>query len=143
MGKEIAYTPKETDWEYRKFKNREIEFITECCLKLVPFYHTQIKEKIDGVIAYRKASQPSNHRSAGCIFKNPRFFHSGKIIEKLELKGFRIGNAQVSEAHANFIVNLGKAKSSDVNNLIEEIQERVVQKFGIRLELEIIRLGKF
>ncbi|MBN2541465.1 UDP-N-acetylmuramate dehydrogenase [bacterium] len=143
QGEKIEYIPRESDWGYRKFKYEEIAFITSCSLRLNPFYYKRIKEKIDGVLAYRKSSQPANPRSAGCVFKNPRYFHAGKIIEKLDLKGYKIGGAQVSEEHANFIINLGKAKASDVNKMIEEIQARVLQKFGIKLELEIIKLGEF
>jgi len=77
-------------------------------------------------------------KSAGCIFKNPPLLSTGKLIEECGLKGKRIGDVQISNKHANFIVNLGNAKASDVLELITYIKEKVKVKFNIDLELEII-----
>lgn len=82
----------------------------------------------------RRRKFPASSASAGCIFKNPSGNSAG-------LKGLRVGNAQVSEKHANFIINLGKAKQSDVSRLIELIQKKVFEQFKIRLEPEIKRWG--
>jgi UDP-N-acetylmuramate dehydrogenase len=75
--------------------------------------------------------------SAGCVFKNPAGHAAGALIEKAGLKGFRIGDAEVSLQHANWIINRGRARSRDVVALIEHIEERVERDSGIRLEREI------
>jgi UDP-N-acetylmuramate dehydrogenase len=89
------------------------------------------------IITYRKKTQPYSDMSAGCIFRNPVSGHAGALIEKSDLKGFCIGEAKVSEMHANFIVNTGNATSQNVLKLIDEIKNRVKEKMGIELESEV------
>ena len=86
---------------------------------------------------YKKNSQPLNAVNSGCIFKNPRGVSAGALIDRAGLKGLQIGAAVVSEKHANFIVAQKGCKSRDVMRLIDAIKERVEEKFGIELELEI------
>ncbi len=97
------------------------------------------QKKLDEYRNYRAATQDLWHASAGCMFKNPlnSAYSSGKLIEDAGLKGRRIGNAQVSEKHANFIINLGGASARDVLSLIEEVQSTVKQKWGVELETEV------
>lgn len=85
----------------------------------------------------KKASQPLGHQSAGCIFKNPRGMSAGMLIDQAGLKGTRIGGAEVSDRHANFIVVDGSATSQDVLKLIELVRERVNERLGVELEYEI------
>jgi UDP-N-acetylmuramate dehydrogenase len=85
----------------------------------------------------KKASQPLGHQSAGCIFKNPRGMSAGMLIEQAGLKGTRVGHAQVSERHANFIVADPDATSQDVLKLMDVVRERVLERLGIELETEI------
>ncbi|HEY2895279.1 MAG TPA: UDP-N-acetylmuramate dehydrogenase [Pirellulales bacterium] len=85
----------------------------------------------------KKASQPLGHQSAGCIFKNPRGMSAGMLIEQVGLKGTRVGQAEVSDRHANFIVAEQGATSDDVLKLIEQMRERVSERLGIELETEI------
>lgn len=85
----------------------------------------------------KKASQPMSHQSAGCIFKNPRGMSAGELIEKAGLKGTRIGGAEVSSRHANFIVAESGATSGDVLRLIDLVRSRVAERLGVELELEI------
>ena len=85
----------------------------------------------------KKAAQPLDHQSAGCIFKNPRGMSAGMLIDQVGLKGTRVGGAEVSDRHANFIVAHEGATSEDVLKLIEQVRERVLDKLGIELELEI------
>jgi UDP-N-acetylmuramate dehydrogenase len=85
----------------------------------------------------KKAAQPLDHQSAGCIFKNPRGMSAGMLIDQVGLKGTRVGGAEVSDRHANFIVAHDGATSEDVLKLIEQVRERVLDKLGIELELEI------
>jgi len=86
----------------------------------------------------RRSSQPLNQKSAGCIFKNPPGGSAGRMIDELGLKGHRVGDAMVSDRHANFFVNTGKASCSDMLKLIEDVRERVRTAYGVELENEVI-----
>ena len=85
----------------------------------------------------KKAAQPLGHQSAGCIFKNPRGMSAGMLIEQAGLKNSRLGQAEVSERHANFIVAHPGATSQDVLGLVEQVRDRVMERLGIDLETEI------
>jgi UDP-N-acetylmuramate dehydrogenase len=86
----------------------------------------------------RRASQPLNQKSAGCIFKNPPGGSAGRMIDELKLKGHRVGDAAVSERHANFFVNLADATCDDMLRLIDDVRERVRAAHGVELENEVI-----
>ncbi|KUK09968.1 MAG: UDP-N-acetylenolpyruvoylglucosamine reductase [Clostridia bacterium 41_269] len=101
-----------------------------------------IKETMEYYLRCRKETQPLGEATAGCVFKNPPEGSAGYFIEKAGLKGLREGNARVSLKHANFIVNEGGAKASDVLKLIEKIKEEVFEKFGVELKCEIKILGR-
>lgn len=90
------------------------------------------------IITYRKKTQPYGDMSAGCIFKNPSCGHAGALIEQSGLKGVHIGDAKVSEMHANFIVNVSNATSKDILALIEFVKLKVMEKTGVRLESEVM-----
>lgn len=85
----------------------------------------------------KKSSQPLSHQSAGCIFKNPRGMSAGMLIDQAGLKGTRVGQAEVSDRHGNFIVANQQATSDDVLKLIDLVRERVAERLGIELEREI------
>jgi len=121
-----------------RFKKTK-EIIWEVELELERGEKKEIKEKIKENLA-KRATQPKEP-SAGCIFVNPKPFAAGQLIDKCGLKGARIGDAQISPKHANFIVNLGKAKAADVIRLIKLIKEKVKEKFGVNLKEEIFLLG--
>lgn len=86
----------------------------------------------------RRASQPLNQKSAGCIFKNPPGASAGRMLDELGLKGFQVGDARVSDRHANFFVNAGHATAAEMLSLIDTVRERVRQKYGITLEEEVV-----
>ncbi len=86
----------------------------------------------------RRSSQPLNQKSAGCIFKNPPGGSAGRMIDELGLKGSRVGDAMVSDRHANFFVNAASATCADMLRLIDQVRERVRQTFGVELENEVI-----
>ncbi len=86
----------------------------------------------------RRASQPLGQKSAGCIFKNPPGASAGRMIDELGLKGFSVGDARVSDRHANFFVNAGKASASDMLALIANVRERVRGAYGVTLENEVV-----
>ena len=95
------------------------------------------RQKQIDIINYRKKTQPLSEKSAGCIFRNPSCGHAGALIEQSQLKGVGVGDAQVSEIHANFIINKGKGSSKDVMQLIDLITNKVKEKTGIHLESEV------
>lgn len=103
---------------------------------------TQVKALIDQTLTRRKATQPIDFPSCGSVFKNPKSsgLSSWQVIEKLGLRGHRIGDAQFAEKHCNFIINLGNAKASDVSALIQLAKERSKQELGIELEEEVVFL---
>jgi len=86
----------------------------------------------------RRASQPLGQKSAGCIFKNPPGASAGRMIDELGLKGLSVGDARVSDRHANFFVNAGKASAKDMLALIADVRNRVQNSFGVILEHEVV-----
>jgi UDP-N-acetylmuramate dehydrogenase len=103
------------------------------------------EEILDRMRSYserRKKTQPLDYPSAGSVFKNPKEGPAGKWIEAAGLKGFRMGQAMVSDRHANFIVNLGKARAEDVILLMERVEKRVYEEKGISLEREVRVVGE-
>ena len=96
-----------------------------------------IREKMDDLMARRKSSQPLEFPSAGSTFKRPTGYFAGALIEQAGLKGLRIGDAQVSEKHAGFVINRGNATGGEVRALIEEVQSRVLAHSGVVLEPEV------
>lgn len=99
-----------------------------------------VSVKIEQFSARRKATQPPG-ASMGSMFKNPEGDYAGRLIEAADLKGTRIGNAEISTVHGNFFINHGKTKASDIRALIELAQKTVADKFGVNLELEIELIG--
>ena len=101
----------------------------------------ELSKKRRELIMKRNDSQPLDLPNLGSMFKNPKNAHAAQLIEQAGLKGKRIGDAQVSEKHANFIVNLGSAKADDVVKLIELVKRTVYQHFGLLLDLEVKLVG--
>lgn len=101
-----------------------------------------MKER-DDIIADRESKHPLSYPSAGSVFKNPEGHSSWKLVNDSGLKGKTMGGAQVSELHTNFIINRGGATSADIRNLIEHVQIRVAEEFGISLEAEVRMVGLF
>lgn len=111
--------------------------ILEAQFQLEPDDPEKLTKRMQQQWIVKKAAQPMSHQSAGCIFKNPRGMSAGMIIEQAGLKGTRIGNAEVSERHANFIVAEPGARSDDVLRLIELVKSQVAERLGVEMELEI------
>ncbi len=101
-----------------------------------------VEGRIREILRTRTGKHPLQYRSAGSIFKNPKGMPAGKIIDEAGLKGARIGGAQVSEMHGNFIVNLGSATARDIIGLIELVQKKVLETKGIALEPEVKIIGE-
>ncbi len=102
----------------------------------------QITRKMNELMAKRKEKQPLEYPSAGSTFKRPEGYFAGALIEQCGLKGLRCGGAAVSEKHAGFVVNVGGATCEDVKTVICRVQEAVLQKNGVRLEPEVILIGR-
>jgi UDP-N-acetylmuramate dehydrogenase len=115
--------------------------ILQAYLQLTPDDPAAIMSRITILSSRRRASQPLDLPSAGSAFKRPDGQYAGKLISDCGLKGFRLGNAQVSEKHAGFIVNLGQARADDIRRLFEKIQEIVASRTGVLLEPEVRFVG--
>ena len=134
---------EDCQFEYRDsiFKKTPNLIILSAILKLKKGDKRETEKKMKENLDYRKKYQPLNVCSAGSIFKNPKNLFAGELIEKCGLKGRKIGEAQISKKHANFIENLGEAKAEDVRKLINLIKEKVKENFGVELKEEIQFLG--
>lgn len=116
--------------------------ITGVEFQLTPDDPERIRERMRELAARRRASQPLELPSAGSTFKRPVGGYAAALIDQCGLKGFRVGDAAVSEKHAGFVVNLGHATAADVLHLIAEIQRRILEETGIRLEPEVRIIGQ-
>ncbi len=103
----------------------------------------EIKDNIKELSVKRRTKQPLEYPSAGSTFKRPEGYFAAKLIEDAGLKGMSVGGAQVSEKHAGFVINKGNATASDVCQLTDNIKKEVKSRFGVELELEVIKLGEF
>lgn len=101
-----------------------------------------IAKEMEDVLLRRKTKQPLEYPSAGSVFRRPEGYFAGALIENADLKGYRVGDAQVSEKHAGFIVNRGNATCEDVKNLVSHIQKTVREKDGVELNCEIKFVGE-
>ncbi len=137
-GREAVLKKSEVPFSYRSSGIKDA-VILEGVFSLPLCKRGDVQKKLDEYRDYRQTTQDLRHPSAGCMFKNPKISgcSSGKLIEDAGLKGRRIGNAQVSLKHANFIINLGGASSKDVLNLLEEVKKTVKEKFQVELETEV------
>ena len=133
-GDEIA-------WGYRTSSFQPDEVIVECELSVEPADPFFIRGKMEASLARRKKTQPLTDPSCGSVFRNPEGESAGSLVERAGLKGARLGGAQVSELHANFIVNTGDATARDVKDLIELVQAKVSETYGIELQPEVRFLG--
>ena len=134
-GKEKVFKRKNLGFAYRRSVLQKNDFVvTEVSLRLRKSKKSVILKKIKEFMERRKGRQPLGIPNSGSVFKNPKGAFAGKLIEEAGCKGLRVGDAQVSEKHANFIVNLGEAKASDVIKLMSRVQKAV----KIKLEPEIV-----
>ena len=117
--------------------------VTECCFRLRKGEKEAIAARTEELQRKRKEKQPLEYPSAGSTFKRPEGYFAGKLIMDAGLAGESIGGAQVSEKHCGFIINTGNATAADIRRLIARVQEEVDRCFHVRLEPEVIFLGKF
>jgi len=139
-----TYSKNDLNFGYRcsKLQNNKM-IVLNAKMKLKEDNVEKIESKMHENMKWRKKNQPLDFPNAGSIFKNPLNAPAGKLIDMAGLKGIKIGGAKISEKNANFIVNLGNATANDVLDLIDLAQQRVLQKYGVRLEPEIRIIGRF
>jgi UDP-N-acetylmuramate dehydrogenase len=142
QGKIKTILRADCDFGYRKSRfQKKKEIILKAALLVKPASKLLVRKKVKEYLEKRQ-NQPTEP-SAGSIFKNPKGDFAGRLIEAAGLKSYQIGGAQISEKHANFIINTGGAKASDVLVLIDLAKRKVKEKFGVELKEEILRVGEF
>lgn len=135
-------TPAELGLSYRHSELRHGQVVVQAELRLRPRPPEEIRTEIRELNALRKAAQPTNRRTFGSVFKNPAHeLSAGRLLEACGLKGHRIGGAQISPKHANFIENAGGARTADAIALMTEARRRAREQFGVELEHEVEFLG--
>jgi UDP-N-acetylmuramate dehydrogenase len=136
-------TPAELGLRYRHSELNHGQVVTRAEFTLAPLPEEQIKANVARLQALRKAAQPTNKRTFGSVFKNPDHHEltAGRMLEACGLRGHRIGGAQISPRHANFIENADGAQSSDAIALMAEARRRALEEFGVTLEHEVQLLG--
>ena len=117
--------------------------VISAVLKLEPGNADEIQSIMDDLKEKRVSKQPLEYPSAGSTFKRPEGYFAGKLIQDAGLRGFRVGGAQVSEKHCGFIINRDQATSTDICQLMQQVSEIVYEKFGVRLEPEVKKIGEF
>jgi UDP-N-acetylmuramate dehydrogenase len=141
-GELVTRSKEEMDFGYRTANVPAGHVVLSALLHLRHDEKKQIEAKVKALMDRRKDRQPWGQPNAGSIFKNPLDESAGSLIESAGLKGKTVGHAQVSEKHANFIVNTGKATAADVLALMELVKQTVLDVHGARLEPEIKIVGE-
>lgn len=141
-GNIVEVPAAEADWSYRHSMMSDRGYVVLSAeLELASGERSAIKARMADLAQRRRDKQPLEMPSAGSTFKRPVGHFAGKLIQDAGLRGFRIGGAQVSEKHTGFVVNAGGATASDVRRLIAEVQRRVKDEAGVRLETEVRMWG--
>ncbi len=133
-AREVPCSPE--DFGYRRSPFRGL-VVLDAVLRLQPDDPARILERMGAILRRKRDTQPLGARSAGCMFRNPTDSASGRLIEQAGCKGLAVGAAQVSEQHANFVVNTGGAAASDVLALVERVRDAVRANSGCELQLEV------
>jgi len=145
-GVKLSFEKDQLKFEYRKnLFLPEGSVVTEAFWRIDQADSKEVKATIDTTLSRRKSSQPVDYPSCGSVFKNPKAHqkHAWQVIDQVGLRGHRIGDAQISEKHSNFIINLGAASANDVYSLIQLAKKKVRSDLGIELEEEVRYLGTF
>ena len=140
-GRIETWPAERLGYTYRHSEVPDGAVVVEALFEGVPGERAVIGAEMDRIAAEREASQPLRSRTGGSTFKNPAGTKAWKLIDSAGCRGLTIGDAQVSEKHCNFLLNLGKAKAADIEALGEEVRRRVKAHSGVELEWEIQRVG--
>lgn len=142
QGVLIQHQPKDFDVAYRQVQGPEDEWFVSATLRFEQGDADEERELIKTLLKRRNLSQPTNQPCAGSVFRNPENDFAGRLVEATGLKGLRVGGAQVSEKHANFIVNDSTATADDIEALIKLVQQKVESEHGVRLQPEVHIIGE-
>ena len=141
QGESLEFDNSTMEFGYRTSVLRKNSFIvTSVIFELKQGEREQIQAKMEELAAKRRAKQPLEFPSAGSVFKRPEGYYAGKLVMDAGMRGYQTGGARVSDKHCGFIVNVGKATAQDVLDVICEVKERVKERFGVDLEMEVIYL---
>ncbi len=140
-GKIETWPASKLGYSYRHSELPEGVVVVEALFEGIPGEPAAIGAEMDRIAAEREASQPLRSRTGGSTFKNPDGRKAWQLVDQAGCRGLRIGDAQVSEKHCNFLLNLGNASSAEIEELGEEVRRRVQDKSGVTLEWEIQRVG--
>lgn len=141
----VTLTPEDLAFQYRtSILQGGRRMVLNATFQLEPGHDPEVvvADTLTG-LNQRRATQPYDLPNCGSVFRNPYPHTAGALIEKTGLKGYRIGNAQISERHANFIVNLGGATATDIQRLIHHVQNEVEARWAVRLQTEVKFVGEF
>jgi UDP-N-acetylmuramate dehydrogenase len=130
------------DFGYRSSNISPGELILSTEIKLKKDKREDVLARVEGFLKKKREKQPISEPSAGCVFKNPPGLSAGRLIDEAGCKGMRIGEVEVSKIHANFLINKGRANASDFIRLMDEVVQRVKERFGVLLEPEIKIVGR-
>ncbi len=133
----------EIKFGYRQVPDFEGVVLTSGKFCFQPSDIAVLKQRMNDILALRAKKQPLDFPSCGSVFKRPPGYYAGALIEEAGLKGERVGGALISPKHAGFILNTDNAKATDVLELIRKIEEKVWQRFGVKLEREVKLIGEF
>ncbi len=143
FGEELVIGGRDLTYGYRSMSLPKGSTVVEGVLRLRRGDPDAIAAELERSRARRRGRQPLDRHSAGCVFKNPApDTPAGALIDRLGFKGVRVGGAEVSPVHANFIINRGHATAADVLELIEQIRSKASEKAHANLELEICVIGE-
>ena len=143
-GKVLVLKKEDLELGYRTSVIAKKDYIVlEANLQLKKGNKEEIRARMDELKVQRVTKQPLEYPSAGSTFKRPEGYFAGKLIQDAGLRGFQVGGAQVSEKHCGFVINKGNATAADVAELINQVSEKVMEEFGVRLEPEVKRIGEF
>jgi UDP-N-acetylmuramate dehydrogenase len=134
---------QDINFGYRQVPDLEQVVLTSAIFRFEQTEAATLRQRMNDVLALRAKKQPLDYPSCGSVFKRPPGYYAGALIEEAGLKGERIGGAMISSKHAGFILNTENARATDVLGLIRKIENRVWQRFGVKLEREVKLIGEF
>ena len=144
LGRVTELTASELDMGYRSSRiQREGLTVLEARIRFARGDRQEIVRRMRELAEARGSKQPLEYPSAGSTFKRPEGYFAGKLIMDAGLRGYRVGDAMVSEKHCGFVVNCGEATAAQVMGVVGHVQEEVYRKFGVRLEMEVKQVGQF
>ena len=143
-GEILCLTNEELGMGYRTSVIAKNDYVAlSAVLKLEKGDQQEIRANMEDLKERRVAKQPLEFGSAGSTFKRPEGYFAGKLIQDSGMQGYRVGDAQVSEKHCGFVINRGNATAAEVMKLMNDVADKVEEKFGVRLEPEVRRIGEF